>query len=127
MESQLSHRRAVMNQPQLPLFVFGTLRRGHANHHYLEGRYLRVVEASLPGYRRVEPLMIAPHVGSEVDGELFFLPQDLYDAILADCDDLEGIPPGELCGSEYQRKQVQVITPEGCYTAWAYVQPETQP
>jgi gamma-glutamylcyclotransferase (GGCT)/AIG2-like uncharacterized protein YtfP len=113
-----------MSEPRLPLFVFGTLRRGHVNHGYLKGQYQRMVPAVLSGYHRIEPLMIAPQPGSSVDGELYFLRDDTYDATLAGCDDLEGIPPGQLRGLEYQRKQVQVTTAEGTFWAWAYVQPE---
>src|SRR5829696_6272856 len=52
-------------QTQWPLFVFGTLRRGHENHHYLAGHYVATLrhcdelegipEGALagPDYRRV--------------------------------------------------------------------------
>lgn len=109
---------------RLPLFVFGTLRRGHVNHHYLDGHYLRVVPAILYGYQRLHELMIAPLQGSRVDGELFFLKLDEYDTTLAGCDFLEEIPTGQLVGHEYQRKRVIVQTNDGEHPAWAYVQPE---
>jgi gamma-glutamylcyclotransferase (GGCT)/AIG2-like uncharacterized protein YtfP len=108
---------------RLPLFVFGTLRRGEPNHHYLAGRYVRVLPAVLSGYARRHPLMIDVQEGGEVDGELFFLDDSRYGDTLAGCDDLEGIPPGQLVGAEYQRQQVQVRTAEGTFSAWAYVQP----
>ena len=110
-----------------PLFVFGTLRRGHRNHHCLEGRYERVIPATLNGYCRLHELMIAPAAGGQVDGELFFLIRGGYEMTMAGCDDLEEIPPGQLIGHEYQRKQVTVQTSEGPFDAWAYVQPETDP
>jgi gamma-glutamylcyclotransferase (GGCT)/AIG2-like uncharacterized protein YtfP len=106
---------------RLPLFVFGTLRRGHCNHHYLEGRFERVRPALLPGYARRHPLMIVPQPGGIVDGELFYLPADTYDATLAACDELEEIPPGQLAGPDYQRLPVSVETEAGMETAWAYV------
>ena len=112
---------------RLPLFVFGTLRRGHENHHYLAGYFERMLPANLHGYARIQPLMIAPLPGGLVDGELYFLGQDEYDSTLAGCDELEEIPPGELVGWEYQRKRVVVETSEGLCDAWAYVQPDATP
>lgn len=108
----------------LPLFVFGTLRRGHCNHHYLDRRYQRVIPALLRGYQRLDELMIAPRPDGVVDGELYFLTQEIYHATLAGCDVLEEIPAGQLIGHEYQRKIVSVQTAEGTIQAWAYVQPE---
>lgn len=68
--------------------------------------------------------MIVPQPGGVVDGELFFIKENIYATTLAHCDQLEEIPPGQLVGSEYQRKQVPVETAEGCFQAWAYVAPE---
>ena len=109
----------------LPLFVFGTLRRGECNHHYLDGRYVRVLPATLDGYRRVHRLMIRRDPQSRVDGELYFLKPEGYDATLRGCDDLEEIPPGQLVGDDYRRLRVTVATPEGKFAAWAYVHPDT--
>lgn len=110
---------------KLPLFVFGTLRRGHRNHHYLDGLYDRMVPAELRGYQRLHELMIARHPGGVVDGELYSLNLDQYESTLAACDELEEIPPGTLVGHEYERKLVTVETMDGPIRAWAYVQPET--
>ncbi len=107
---------------RLPLFVFGTLRCGHENHRYLDGHFERMVPASLPGYARLHPLMIAPAREGVVDGELYFLNSFEYDATLAGCDELEEIPPGQLVGHEYERRRVTVVTSAGDVTAWAYVQ-----
>lgn len=109
----------------LPLFVFGTLRLGHENHHYLEGHYEQMLAASLHGYARLHPLMIARQADGMVDGELYFLDDDEYDATLAGCDELEEIPAGQLVGRDYERKRVTVSTVSGPFEAWAYVQPET--
>ena len=56
-------------------------------------------------------------------GELFFLPDASYDQILAACDKLESLPPGELIGEWYERKVVTVSTEEGEFKAWVYVKP----
>ena len=109
---------------RLPLFVFGTLRLGHENHHYIESHYEEMLTASLHGYARLHPLMIARQADGVVDGELYFLADDEYEATLAGCDELEEIPPGQLVGREYQRKRVTVSTMSGPFEAWAYVQPE---
>lgn len=105
-----------------PLFVFGTLRRGHVNHHYLDGFYDRMIPAVLPGYARVAPLMIDRRDGVEVAGELYFLTESRYEKTLAGCDELEEIPPGTLIGHEYERRLVRVIAEGIMIDAWAYVQ-----
>lgn len=107
-----------------PLFTFGTLRTGHCNHHYLAGRFDRMVPATLPGYGRVKDLMIARHPGLSVAGELFYLTPEMAESTLAGCDELEEIPPGQRVGHEYERKRVWVETADGPVEAWAYVQPE---
>lgn len=109
---------------RLPLFAFGTLRRGEANHHYLAEKYNRVIPAILRDYARVAPLMIDRCPNAQVVGELFWLSPERYDATLAGCDELEEIPPGTLVGHEYERRRVVVETAEGPVTAWAYVQPD---
>lgn len=115
---------------QLPLFVFGTLRVGHSNHRLLRGRYLRVLDAELLGYRRIQPLMIAPSADGCVDGELFFIKPDRYELTLSECDRLEGIPEGQTSGPFYARIEVTVHvsnesheSPDGL-RAWAYVMPD---
>lgn len=106
----------------LPLFVFGTLRRGERNHHYLHGYYDRVIPAVLPDYARVAPLMIAPSPGGEVMGELYFLTASRAARTLAECDELEELVPGTLSGHEYERRRVSVIAEGITVDAWAYVQ-----
>lgn len=110
---------------ELPLFVFGTLRRGEANHHYLNGRYERCLKARLYGFCRQKPLMIVRLAGESVAGEVFFLRPAVYQETLKNCDRLEGIPEGKTEGWEYRRMKVQVETDLGTVTAWAYVHPAT--
>lgn len=106
----------------LTLFVFGTLRRGERNHHYLHGFYDRVLPAVLTGYARVAPLMIAPCPGGEVIGELYFLTESRAARTLAECDELEELVPGTLVGKEYERRCVCVVADGVTVEAWAYVQ-----
>lgn len=110
---------------QLPLFVFGTLRRGQCNHHLLAGRYLHLLPARLHDFARTEPLMIAARPGGIVHGEIYFLRSESYQQTLRACDDLEGIPPGATIGPYYRRLQVSVESAEGTHTAWAYANPST--
>src|SRR5579872_2072415 len=109
----------------LPLFVFGTLRRGEPNHHFLEGTFERWLPGTLRGYARIVAShgfpAIAPAIGAQVAGELFFIRPEIFVETLADCDLLEEIPPGELTGRFYRRAQVVVETATGIFTAWAYV------
>lgn len=111
---------------ELPLFVFGTLRRGEPNHHFLNGRYERCLKGLLLGFIRQKPLMIARRSGSSVRGEVFFLRPGVYRETLRDCDRLEGIPDGKDVGWEYRRIIVPVETILGTFDAWAYVHPGTQ-
>lgn len=105
---------------QLPLFVFGTLRRGECNHGYLAGAYDQVVSARLLGFARIAPLMIARQASAVVDGELFTLTSATYDRTLHDCDRLEELSIGGLVGPEYRRIIVRVQTDAGVETAWVY-------
>jgi gamma-glutamylcyclotransferase (GGCT)/AIG2-like uncharacterized protein YtfP len=110
---------------RLPLFTFGTLRRGEVNHHHLAGRYERVLFARLLDYAIVAPLMIDRSPGSRVPGELFFLRSGSYAATMADCDELEGVTPRQSRYATYERKQVTVLTAHGSVQAWAYVRPSS--
>lgn len=112
---------------QRPLFVFGTLRKGEINHHYLAGRYRDMQPAQLPGFSKVAPLMIARTPGGVVEGELYWLTAEIYHETLAGCDELEELAPGQLVGRDYQRQLVMVETSEGRVHAWAYTQPEASP
>ncbi len=112
---------------QLPLFVFGTLRQGECNHHYLVGAFDRVQPAVLRGFCRVETLMIAREASSVVVGELFDLTPSKYAQTLQGCDHLEEIPVGELTGQEYRRIPVRVQVASGETIAWAYVRSDVDP
>lgn len=111
--------------PQLPLFAFGTLRRGERNHQYLNGRYDRCLKAQLFGFMRRFPLMIVRRSGSCVEGELFFLRGLNYQETMRGCERLEGIPEGATVGRDYRRIAVDVETSIGTVRAWAYVHPDT--
>jgi gamma-glutamylcyclotransferase (GGCT)/AIG2-like uncharacterized protein YtfP len=109
---------------QLPLFAFGTLRRGKVNHDILAGAFERCLPATLRDFRRA----VAPHGFpailrcplARVEGELFFIRPEVFDETLRHCDQLEELLPGQLVGQFYRRMEVTVETAEGEHTAWVY-------
>lgn len=110
---------------QLPLFVYGTLRRGEANHHYLAGRYDRWLAGTLRDFVRVTGadgfFVVSPAVGQQAAGELYFIRSELFAETLRECDILEDLAPGQSAGPVYRRSQVVVETAEGHVGAWAYI------
>jgi gamma-glutamylcyclotransferase (GGCT)/AIG2-like uncharacterized protein YtfP len=116
-------------EPRLPLFAFGTLRRGEANHRLLENRFDRCLPATLPGFCRTIAshgfLVVIVAAGETVEGELFFLRDETYDESLRRCDELEDISPGETSGPYYRRVRRIVTTSEGPHAAWVYADPLT--
>ncbi|MBI5451219.1 MAG: gamma-glutamylcyclotransferase [Gammaproteobacteria bacterium] len=92
------------------LFVYGSLRRGEANHHWLAGASLLGAWQSTPAYTMYdlgEYPGITAHGQTAIQGEVYQLPP----AALARIDMLEEYPV------VYTRRQV--TTPFG--TAWIYV------
>lgn len=111
---------------QLPLFAFGTLRRGECNHGYLAGAFDRALPARLLNFARIAPLMIARAADSVVDGEFFCLTPATYETTLSACDRLEGLPTGNLIGHEYRRIAIRVQTDSGEFIAWVYARPDAE-
>jgi gamma-glutamylcyclotransferase (GGCT)/AIG2-like uncharacterized protein YtfP len=114
----------------LPLFVYGTLRRGECNHEaHLGGRYVSVLPARLKDHaRRVAAhgyFVIRPEPGAEVVGELFFLDAAVYRETMEQCDRLEEIPAGRLGGDWYVRRVVEVETDDSQHRAWAYLESDS--
>jgi gamma-glutamylcyclotransferase (GGCT)/AIG2-like uncharacterized protein YtfP len=113
----------------LPLFVFGTLRRGEQNHQFLEAAFERVLPGILRNFRRA----VTPHGFpaivrcplAEVEGELYFLRSETCAETLRLCDLLEDLPPGKLVGRYYRRMELEIETAEGPYRAWVYADPDT--
>ena len=86
------------DHPQLPLFVYGTLRRGEANHAGLiRGRTKVVTAAALSGAVLYDgpgfPYAVNDPEG-RVQGELVFPLPEFYATVLADLDHLEEYVPG---------------------------------
>ncbi|MEV5505351.1 gamma-glutamylcyclotransferase family protein [Streptomyces orinoci] len=111
--------------PQLPLFVYGTLRPGRHNYaRYLQGHTTAEKPARLrgaalyegPGYPFAVP---APH--SQVHGDLITLAPAGYAAVLTTLDALEGYAPGAP-DNLYERVALPVELPTGERPpAWVYL------
>ncbi|MFF7726857.1 gamma-glutamylcyclotransferase family protein [Streptomyces sp. NPDC008001] len=116
-------------QERLPVFVYGTLRPGQANHgRYLRGRTVAEEPARLrgavlyegPGY----PYAVADP-GGEVRGELIVVSPGEYAAVLASLDELEGCGP-DGAGEMYVRAVRPVLpgSSGGEVRAWVYLAAE---
>jgi len=109
----------------LPLFVYGTLCRGMANHaRYLEGRIDRIVEAEIDGCIELVEAEHYPYLRPGpgiVKGELVFLSPARSPATLAEIDRLEDFDPADLAASLYLRQTCLARTIEGDkIRAWTY-------
>ncbi|MEV6613944.1 gamma-glutamylcyclotransferase family protein [Streptomyces sp. NPDC051051] len=104
-----------MITPQLPFFVYGTLRPGEPNHALLlRGRSLTETQARLPGAVLYEgpghPYAVAEPDGT-VTGELVVPAPEAYGPLLAELDRLEEYRAGDP-SSLYERV-VRGVLPDG--------------
>ncbi len=111
---------------KLPLFVYGTLRRGGRYHEeYLAGRFDDARPAKLPHFKKVVGShgfdVAVPAAGDSLEGELFDLSAARYDETLSRCDELEELWPGELRGAWYQRVAREVTCGGTTVRAWVYI------
>lgn len=98
-----------MSPGAVPLFLYGTLKRGHRRHGLLGGSSLQCAPAYAPGYTLVDaggyPGMIeAPTPGHFVEGEVFLVAPET----LAKLDAYE-----DLASGEYRRAPVCVFDTAG--------------
>jgi gamma-glutamylcyclotransferase (GGCT)/AIG2-like uncharacterized protein YtfP len=116
---------------QLPLFVYGTLRRNQENYILLRGHTLAEVPATITGMTLYSllayPVMIEGNEGdpaqveiSIVHGELMTIHPRVYSRLLDDLDQLEGYRAGE--DTFYKRVVRCVRTASGTeINAWMYL------
>jgi gamma-glutamylcyclotransferase (GGCT)/AIG2-like uncharacterized protein YtfP len=102
------------------VFVYGTLRRGASNYHRLvDSRWCG--RATLRGrlYRVSWYPGLVPDEGAEpILGDLLEVKADMLPAL----DAFEGLPPGSLCGPEYERRRLEIDLLKGGRTeAWVWV------
>lgn len=91
---------------ELPVFVYGTLRRGEYNYRLLAGRTVHEAAAVAADHALYSPGLpyVTDRVGHEVVGELMVLDPAVYRPTLAELDRLEGYRPGETHGNHYVRE-----------------------
>ncbi|MFH8799708.1 gamma-glutamylcyclotransferase family protein [Streptomyces sp. NPDC017936] len=113
-----------MSAPELPFFVYGTLRPGEADHGlFLRGRTLAEEPARLrgavlydgPGY----PYAVE-EPGGVVAGDLVTALPETYDRLLAELDRLEEYRPGDP-RNLYERVAREVVRGDGGRPARAWV------
>jgi gamma-glutamylcyclotransferase (GGCT)/AIG2-like uncharacterized protein YtfP len=114
-------------QVQLPLFVYGTLRRGQENYTLLRGHTLSELPATIEGMAlyslHAYPMILEADVaGALVHGDLLTLHPRLYVSLLEDLDQLEGFRPDAVEQSRFRRVERCVKTGSGHEVmAWIYV------
>ncbi len=90
------------------LFVYGTLKEGYGNHHYIKGSKQLSKTASVEGYGMHRlggfPGAVADQ-NSEIYGEVY----EIDDATLKDCDGLEGYRPDKPDYGLYNRIVVDAL------------------
>lgn len=89
------------------LFVYGTLKRGRSNHHFLIGQQFAGAARTLPLYRMFDlggypGLVLAVDNGLAIEGELW----DVDEACLGHMDRLEGVDQ-----AEYRRQVIEMAPP----------------
>ena len=121
-------------KPNLPFFVYGTLRVGQGNWDWaLQGRTSREQEATFAGGALFDggafPYMIR-EAGitdeHQVIGDLMDVPAENYAAVLDDLDNLEGYDPQRGINL-YRRVEVDVTTADGeTVRAYTYIADSSQ-
>ncbi|MEU9306306.1 gamma-glutamylcyclotransferase family protein [Streptomyces sp. NPDC048256] len=109
-----------MSAPELPFFVYGTLRPGEVNHDLLlRGRTLREEPARLAGavlYQGPGYPYAVEEPGGTVAGELVTPLPRAYARLLAELDRLEEYVPGDP-RNLYERVEREVAVPPGTKVA----------
>lgn len=98
------------------LFLYGTLKRGGSNHHFMEGQRWVAEARTLPAYRLYDlggyPGMVAaPAEGRSIEGEVW----EVDAAALARLDELE-----DVAGGEYAREPVPLLPPHAALEVQGY-------
>jgi gamma-glutamylcyclotransferase (GGCT)/AIG2-like uncharacterized protein YtfP len=109
----------------VPVFVYGTLRRGQHNHRLLRGRTVAEHPAVLPGHALHDaglPYVVPGTAEDRVAGELMVVRPSEYAEALQALDWLEGYRPGQ--SSHYVRVRATVQLRDGAQEqhveAWVY-------
>ena len=109
---------------KLPVFVYGTLRRGFGNYYsFLKGTTEKEEPATMKGVMYSTGGFPAVIRGEGiVQGELMYIDKKFYNYTLNRLDMLEGYNPHDEMTSMYFRREVSVVTKTGKQVkAWAYI------
>jgi len=102
-----------MEQKHL-VFVYGTLRKEHSNHHLLKDAYFYGLGSSESSYamylKKGYPYITGSEARYQIVGELYAVD----DSTLLALDKFEGHP------RYYKRKEISVMVNEQLYDAWTY-------
>lgn len=106
-----------MAAPPLHVFVYGTLKRGGSNHHYLHDQKFLSEARSVPGYTLYQPadypgLVIDPADQDGVTGEVW----EISPACLSALDELEGVKEGL-----YRRIAIPLAEPHSAMAVETYL------
>jgi gamma-glutamylcyclotransferase (GGCT)/AIG2-like uncharacterized protein YtfP len=112
----------------LPLFVYGTLRRGFGNYNnYLRGKVADIVPGTIKGEMFDVGAFPAVVCGEyTVVGELMYIDLADYVDTMKNCDILEGYNP-DADFNMYERQIIEVNTEDGIKHAWVYIWEMTPP
>ena len=108
-------------KPRKLIFVYGTLKRGCGNHHFLAGQKFAGEAHTAPGFRLFDlgghpGMVLQPDDREGVAGEIW----SVDDACLVRLDALEGIAEGL-----YHREAVPLLAPDAGRGIEAYVYPHS--
>jgi gamma-glutamylcyclotransferase (GGCT)/AIG2-like uncharacterized protein YtfP len=98
------------------LFLYGTLKRGARNHHYLGGGTFLGVATTMPAYRLYDlgpypALVEEPGTGIAVSGELW----EVLAALVMELDSFEGVP------TLFERRSITLAHDAGPAHAYFYM------
>jgi gamma-glutamylcyclotransferase (GGCT)/AIG2-like uncharacterized protein YtfP len=112
----------VSETKHLPVFVYGTLRRGQNNYSILQGHTIHEEEARLHSAQLYDLGFFPMAVEGEgvVSGELMHLRPGTYQEVLASLDMLEGVNR-EAPDTGFYRRVVRTVQAETEQRAWVYL------
>jgi gamma-glutamylcyclotransferase (GGCT)/AIG2-like uncharacterized protein YtfP len=107
----------MVHDDYLPLFAYGSLRRGDRAAGLVDSHITRRESAVARG-RKVDTGAWYPGVafgsGGEIRGELLWIDRNTYAEVLERIDDFEGVP------SRFRRVRISVVAERGPVEAYAY-------
>jgi gamma-glutamylcyclotransferase (GGCT)/AIG2-like uncharacterized protein YtfP len=109
---------------ELPIFVYGSLRKGYWNYSHLDGSTKYEIEGSTKGKLYMVggagfPALVRGD--EDVFGELMFIKPEKFKEVLARLDRLEGYYPLRESQSMYLRRKIMVYADGREYEAWGYI------